>query len=368
MPEPYSDETNIALFIDMENLVRAALDIALPVDFAPVISRLLQMGRLTMRRAFGDLDAACRNDRMLRAGLRRMLYENLIGFEDIPYVTRYKNTADMRLVVEALATAYTYPYISHFALVASDRDYLPLINKLRELGKRIIGIGASPDTVNPIYVKSCDIFIHYSSLFPPPPEIVRPEAPASATDEVLLADETVLGLASETDQATKNGPTEGAPDPSDLAACVGRYRQYFRAKLKCDLPGPSLRQKIYETAGGLLAELQDEAGIELAQLSELTATRINTPSAIIAQSSVFKVLYSLYRARVFRTLFGLLPYNPRIREASLPPAGWDTLFIRNCLVVLRGENPDWPLLPGPLAEVFQTDEDLIARIVQDMDD
>lgn len=161
-----SSAHNIALFIDMENLIRSAIDIALPVDLTPIVAKVLEYGRISVRRGFGDLDIACRGDWKLRSQIRRMIHDNLVQLEDIPYVTRYKNTADMRLAVEALALAYTYPDISCFAIVAADRDYVPLISKLRELGRHIIGIGTSPDTVNEIYVKSCDNFLYYSSLFP----------------------------------------------------------------------------------------------------------------------------------------------------------------------------------------------------------
>jgi uncharacterized LabA/DUF88 family protein len=181
-------ENNIALFIDLENLIRSAVDIALPIDLAPIINRMLEHGRLSIRRGYGDLDAACRSDWQLRSRIRHMLHENLIQVEDIPYVTRNKNAADMRLTVEALSVAYTSPNITSFAIVASDRDYVPLIAKLKELGRYIIGVGISPDTVNEIYIKSCDVFFYYSNLFP---SANSPIADVSAESEVNLLDDYI---------------------------------------------------------------------------------------------------------------------------------------------------------------------------------
>ncbi len=181
-----SSFNNIALFADMENLIISSLEIGLPVNLEPVIRKLLESGRVTIRRGFGDLDAACRGEWKIRSQVRRMMLDNLVQFEDIPYSTPHKNTADMRLTVEALSTAYNYPDVNYFAIVASDRDYVPLISKLRELGRCIIGVGCSPDTVNEIYVKSCDLFIYYSTLFSSAPVQTQNGVAQNPHDSVLL--------------------------------------------------------------------------------------------------------------------------------------------------------------------------------------
>ncbi len=156
---------NIALFVDVENLVRLAYDNGLPVDLEPVVTKLSEDGRVTIRRAYGDLYAACQGNGKSIGEIRKMLQQNFVQFEDIPFINKHKNMADMRLAIEALSLAYSYENISNFAIVSSDKDYMPLISKLRELGKYITGIGANPDLVNKVYVSSCDEFIYYSTLF-----------------------------------------------------------------------------------------------------------------------------------------------------------------------------------------------------------
>ena len=161
---PGNDPKNTALLIDIENLVITANDIGLPIDLARIVDKLLEYGRVSLRRSYGDLDHAVKWNWDLKRKVRKMLVDNLIQIEDIPY-SGNKNSADIKLVVDALSTAYTSREFDQFAIVSSDRDYVPLVLKLRELGKMVIGIGISPDTVNPLYVRACDSFLYYSSLF-----------------------------------------------------------------------------------------------------------------------------------------------------------------------------------------------------------
>jgi uncharacterized LabA/DUF88 family protein len=172
-----SSDMRIALFIDVENLVRAANTIGLPADIAPVLQKLKEYGLVQVRRSFGDLERNVDHPRD-RNLIRRMLHKNLVLIEDIPYITRSKNTADIRLAVEAMSVAYQYSDINCFAIVASDRDYVPLFNKLRELGRTIIGIGIDRENINSNYREACDILIYYETLFNNT-QFVTPESEAS---------------------------------------------------------------------------------------------------------------------------------------------------------------------------------------------
>lgn len=423
------DLSNIALFIDMENLVISALEIALPVDLNPIIVKLLEYGRISIRRGFGDLDMACRKDWFLRGQIRRMIQENLIQFEDIPYITRYKNTADMRLAVEALSTAYNYPEIDYFAIVSADRDYVPLIAKLRELGKRIIGIGPSPDTVNEIYIKSCDIFLYYSSMFPrlpgPPSQIPVQHEGAILEDYLALLRQSVAALVQKGAKpvgaavaplirqfrpdfdpklanlssfgelvtvAEKMGIIDVAPSGCDFVINLTNktglseegsrpsfqsiwdesskakqaYKEFLEEKMKCSIPSAEIRKEFYDEALKALKQ-KEEAGeaIDLVLLSEEISKKANIAPY---NTSIFKVMYALFRADAFIAEIGIQPYNPRIRAANVPIEKWDTLFIRNCLVVLKQERRSWPLLEGPLCEVFETSPDKIKELIAEIED
>ena len=89
-------DVRIALFVDTENLVRGASTIGLPVDIGPVLGKLKEYGKVQIRRCFGDLERNVKSWQE-REQIRRMLHSNLMQIEDVPFITQYKNTADMRL-------------------------------------------------------------------------------------------------------------------------------------------------------------------------------------------------------------------------------------------------------------------------------
>lgn len=153
----------IALFVDAENFVESTRTTGLSTDIAPVLQLLKSMGRVQFRRAYGDLEKHVKFDRE-RQRLRLMFHRSHIQFEDIPYMTNRKNTADIRLAVEAISLAYQQPEVNIFAIVASDRDYVPLVNKLRELGRTIIGIGIDRENINMHYIEAFDKFYYFESL------------------------------------------------------------------------------------------------------------------------------------------------------------------------------------------------------------
>ncbi len=153
----------IALFIDLENFVGFCLGLGLPIDLTPELNRLTELGKVTVRRSFGDIyKLPIPNEQ--KSELRKMLQRNLVQHEDIPYQNAFKNAADIRLVIDALTLAYTNEDIDMVAVVASDRDYLPLYAKLCEIGKEIIGIGGSRDNTPELFVKACDYFFYHEVL------------------------------------------------------------------------------------------------------------------------------------------------------------------------------------------------------------
>lgn len=423
---------NIALFIDFENLIRSAMDIGLPVNLEIVIKKLLENGRVLIRRGFGDLGIACRGNWGAHAQIRRMIVENLIQFEDIPFINQHKNSADIRLVVEALSIAFTYPEIKTFAIVSSDRDYVPLIVKLRELGRRIIGIGCSPDTVNDVYVKSCDQFIYYSALFPnvqgqsqtiaPPQEnsslkedyikllcdvvysIVQKGAkPVGTAIAQLLQqrrpdfDLTLVGLRKFGDlveeaerrdlckkqssgsdisimltpkgiKAIEQQDSSQYLNFSDEGSSVEHYRQFFIERLKCEMPSVQLRTFVYKKGAKILDQSKANAqGIGLKELSIKIGEEIQCEGEIFNPVSIFKVLYALFRARVFEAEWSDQAYNPLIKAALFSQDQWDDLFIKNCLTVLKREKTEWPFEAPALSRLFGIDTVKMASLLRDFE-
>lgn len=142
----------IALFIDFENLVTNTGITPSDFDLQPSLDRLLEQGKVIFRRAYCDWS------RFKEA--KGNLHELGVELVDVPPSTRAgKNSADMRLVIDALELCYAREHIDTFVIASGDSDFVPLANKLRENDKYVIGLGVKNST-SPIFVKSCDEFIY----------------------------------------------------------------------------------------------------------------------------------------------------------------------------------------------------------------
>jgi uncharacterized LabA/DUF88 family protein len=159
----------MAFFLDVENLIAGASSLGLPLDLKPVLSRLSRQGRIATRRCFGDINAACRaiNNEKVAHEVRHMLQRNLFVIEDIPHTTMRKNSADMRLIIEALSLAYTNETIGEFVILSSDRDYVPLALKLRELGRSVVTVAVSRENINRMVIDASDTVLYYDDLVGP---------------------------------------------------------------------------------------------------------------------------------------------------------------------------------------------------------
>ena len=148
---------NIAIFCDYENVaIGAEKDKHESFDINLVLQRLLDKGNIIVKKAY------CNWDRYKPA--RRPLHE--AGFEliEIPDVTYSgKNSADIRLVVDALDLCYTKSHLNVFVVISGDSDFSPLVSKLRENNKKVIGLGVKSSSSD-LLVDNCDEFIYYDDL------------------------------------------------------------------------------------------------------------------------------------------------------------------------------------------------------------
>jgi uncharacterized LabA/DUF88 family protein len=160
-------ECNIALFVDLENFIGGATTLGLPIDISKVIIKLKEIGNVRIRKAYGDMQKALQSVGLGNHyyEIRRDFHSNLIDVEDIPYLTPHKNTSDIKLVVETLSVGYQNEYITHFAILASDRDYVPLYQKLRALNKTVITIGVDQMHMNSMVREASDRLFYYEHLF-----------------------------------------------------------------------------------------------------------------------------------------------------------------------------------------------------------
>jgi uncharacterized LabA/DUF88 family protein len=154
-----TDEDRIALFLDYENLAIGARDhlSGLRFDLRPVLDALAERGRVIARRAYADWSSFDED--------RRMLTRSHVELIEIPQRmgASRKNAADIKLSVDALEMAFERDYVTTFVICTGDSDFTPLVHKLRELNKRVIGVGIHGST-SALLPPACDEFLFYDAL------------------------------------------------------------------------------------------------------------------------------------------------------------------------------------------------------------
>ncbi|MFI7545241.1 NYN domain-containing protein [Actinoplanes sp. NPDC049599] len=176
-------EERIALFLDYENLAISARDHlgGQSFELRPVADALAERGRVVVRRAYADWSYFDED--------RRMLTRSHVELIDIPQRmgASRKNAADIKMVVDALEVAFERSYISTFVLCTGDSDFTPLVHKLRELNKRVIGVGVEKST-SALLPPACDEFLYYDRLegVEAPPPRSRTTRPVSPPQPVVV--------------------------------------------------------------------------------------------------------------------------------------------------------------------------------------
>src|SRR3954470_24379203 len=170
-----SDAT-MAVFLDLENIALGAHDADFPAfDIRKVLERLLLKGQIVVKKAYCDFERY----KTFKRGLHEAAFELI----EIPHVRQSgKNSADIRMVVDALDLCYTKSHVDTFAIISGDSDFSPLVSKLRENDKTVIGVGVKKSTSD-LFIDNCDDFIYYDDLVrseqPKKPRNTRPPAPTS---------------------------------------------------------------------------------------------------------------------------------------------------------------------------------------------
>jgi uncharacterized protein (TIGR00288 family) len=153
------DDERIALFLDYENLAIGAREaLGRPnFDFLPIADALAERGRVVVRRAYADWSNFEED--------RRMLTRHQIELIEIPQKMGMvrKNAADIKMAVDAIELSFERDYITTFVLGTGDSDFTPLVHKLRELNKRVIGVGIEGSTSG-LLPPACDEFLFYERL------------------------------------------------------------------------------------------------------------------------------------------------------------------------------------------------------------
>jgi uncharacterized protein (TIGR00288 family) len=148
---------NMALFCDFENIALGVREAKYPqFDIRRVLERLLLKGNIVVRKAYCDWDRY----KEFKAPMHEAAFELI----EIPHVRQSgKNSADIRMVVDALDLCYTKGHVDAFVVISGDSDFSPLVAKLRENNKLVIGVGVKKSTSD-LLTAACDEFIYYDDL------------------------------------------------------------------------------------------------------------------------------------------------------------------------------------------------------------
>ena len=152
-----ADNASMALFCDFENIALGVRDARYDkFDIRPVLERLLAKGSIVVKKAYCDWDRY--------KGFKAAMHEANFELIEIPHVRQSgKNSADIRLVVDALDLCYTKSHVDTFVIISGDSDFSPLVSKLRENAKRVIGVGVK-QSCSDLLIANCDEFIYYDDL------------------------------------------------------------------------------------------------------------------------------------------------------------------------------------------------------------
>jgi len=152
-----ADTASMALFCDFENIALGVRDAQYEkFDIKPVLERLLAKGSIVVKKAYCDWERY--------KGFKAVMHEANFELIEIPHVRQSgKNSADIRLVVDALDLCYTKAHVDTFVIISGDSDFSPLVSKLRENAKRVIGVGVK-QSCSDLLVTNCDEFIYYDDL------------------------------------------------------------------------------------------------------------------------------------------------------------------------------------------------------------
>ncbi|MDQ9169531.1 NYN domain-containing protein [Oxalobacteraceae bacterium R-40] len=152
-----SENVSMALYCDFENVALGVRDAKYnKFDIKPVLERLLLKGSIVVKKAYCDWDRY--------KEFKSQMHEASFELIEIPHVRMSgKNSADIRLVVDALDLCYTKSHVNTFVIISGDSDFSPLVSKLRENAKYVIGVGVK-DSTSDLLVANCDEFIFIDDL------------------------------------------------------------------------------------------------------------------------------------------------------------------------------------------------------------
>ncbi len=181
-------DRSLAIFIDFENLALGFHGRRDRFDIERVLERLVEKGKIVCKKAYADWSRF--------SSFTTQLHEAAIELIEIPRRAQSgKNSADIRLCVDAMDLSYSKEHIDTFVIVSGDSDFSPLVSKLKELGKHVIGLGMQESTSD-LLRDNCDEFIYYEDLGQSPElaPVLDPHLPETKRKAFALLLESLLAL------------------------------------------------------------------------------------------------------------------------------------------------------------------------------
>jgi uncharacterized protein (TIGR00288 family) len=268
-----SEEERIALFVDFENLALGARDRREKIDMVVIMDALSERGRVVVRRAYADWN--------LFSEHRESLLGQRIEMIEVPQRsgTVRKNAADIKLAVDAMEFAFQRDFITTFVVASGDSDFTPLVLKLRELNKRVIGVGVEGST-SELLPGACDEFLFYERLLGPGTAKAAPrkrrsgaskqESTSDTADIARRVTQTLAGLQRSSDGSVLSSTVKRAILRKDPTFSEGDYG--------------------YRAWGELMRNLADKGVITLQSGSAQGDPTVDFPSNGGSEGSAFDLL------------------------------------------------------------------------------
>ncbi len=288
------EEQRIALFLDYENLAIGARDnLGAKFDFKPLADALAERGRVVVRRAYADWSLFDDDRRMLTRG-----HVELIEMPQRMGTSR-KNAADIKLAVDAIELSYERDYLTTFVIGTGDSDFTPLVHKLREMNKRVIGVGVK-DSTSALLPPACDEFIFYDTL-----EGVEVSERVGRRRRPRRDDETRPEV-EPSEEPAGDGEVVAQPDVDDLAIVIAQTIAGLGSATEGRVLASSVKRTLlrkdptfneadygFRAFGELLAHLADRGVVELSDGPAKGDPEVSLPVRTGGEDEAFAILRSV---------------------------------------------------------------------------
>ena len=247
-----SEHSNLALFCDFENIALGVRDAKYAkFDMNKVLERLLVKGSIVVKKAYCDWGRY--------KDFKATMHEAAFELIDIPHVRQSgKNSADIRMVVDALDLCYTKSHVDTFVIISGDSDFSPLVSKLRENAKTVIGVGVKNSTSD-LLLSNCDEFIYYDDLVREEEQKRAPRTPRGRKKKAKAAPEKTDSMQEGIDLALETAAALNA-ERGDQEKLWGSM---VKQALKRRRPGFNERYYGFDSFSALLEEAQARGLVEL---------------------------------------------------------------------------------------------------------